>query len=114
MSLIRNEQAKLSATLSERDRHRARGGGWYCDVGELSSPSFALERAPRCRDQRALYLSVGKPTLGRAEGLDRVEGAMNALELFALLIGSLLMFGAGLVVYFFAMRQAKEDRPPAE
>jgi hypothetical protein len=114
MSLICNEQAKRSATHLNGIAIALAGGGWYCDVGELSSPSFALERAPRCRDQRALYLSVGKPTLDRAEGLDLVEGVMNALELFALLIGSLLMFGAGLVVYFFAMRQAKEDRPPAE
>jgi hypothetical protein len=108
MSLIRNEQAKLSATYLNGIAIA------LAAVGGIATWVSYLERAPRCRDQRALYLSVGKPTLGRAEGLDRVEGAMNALELFALLIGPLLMFGAGLVVYFFAMRQAKEDRPPAE
>ena len=37
---------------------------------------------------------------------------MSALELFALLIGPLLMFGAGLAVYFLTASKALGDTAP--
>lgn len=39
---------------------------------------------------------------------------MSALELFALLIGPLLMFGAGLAVYFLTASKGSATRRPAE
>jgi hypothetical protein len=39
---------------------------------------------------------------------------MSALELFALLIGPLLMFGAGVAVYFLTASKASATRRPAE
>lgn len=39
---------------------------------------------------------------------------MSALGLFALLIGPLLMFGAGLAVYFLTAPQRSGTRTPAE
>jgi hypothetical protein len=39
---------------------------------------------------------------------------MSALEIYALYGAPLLMAAAGLAVYLFAMRGAKQNRPPAE
>jgi hypothetical protein len=113
MSLIANEQAKLSAT------HLNGIAIALAAVGGIATwVSYLLQATPRACSSSppsACFVFVCRQAyIGRAEGLDRIEGVMNALELFALLIGPLLMFGAGLVVYFFAMRQAREDRPPAE
>ena len=40
---------------------------------------------------------------------------MSDLEFFFyFLFGPLGMFATGLIVYYFAMRQPREDQPPAE
>src|SRR5829696_3060720 len=94
---------------------RRRGGRWYRALDRPPGSGLRTGIGKGSSYRRDLFFTVRSPTLPCSNAPDQADRNMSDLEFFFyFLFGPLGMFATGLIVYYFAMRQPREDQPPAE